>query len=83
MNTFIFRIGGIVEDKEAPILTEKAEKTRERIFQTALGLFVEQGYDKTTMRDIAKADECSLGRWHQSQSPASCGLRVSAMGRRR
>lgn len=50
-----------MEDKEAPVLTEKAEKTRERIFQTALGLFVEQGYDKTTMRDIAKAAECSLG----------------------
>lgn len=42
-------------------LTEKAQKTRERIFETALRLFVERGYEQTTLRDIAGAANCSLG----------------------
>jgi AcrR family transcriptional regulator len=48
-------------DEQATTLTDKAQKTRERIFETALALFVEQGYEQTTMRDIAKAAGCSLG----------------------
>jgi AcrR family transcriptional regulator len=42
-------------------LTDKAQRTRERIFETALMLFGEQGYEQTTMRDVAKAADCSLG----------------------
>jgi AcrR family transcriptional regulator len=42
-------------------LTPKGERTREHILDTALGLFIEQGYDSTTMRQIAAAAECSLG----------------------
>jgi AcrR family transcriptional regulator len=49
---------------EAPAttkLTPKGERTREHILETALRLFVGQGYDETTMRDIAAAADCSLG----------------------
>jgi len=41
--------------------TPKAQKTREHILETALGLFASKGYDETTMRDIAAAADCSLG----------------------
>lgn len=39
----------------------KGERTRERLYQTAIELFLSQGYEATTMRDIAEAAECSLG----------------------
>jgi AcrR family transcriptional regulator len=42
-------------------LTPKGERTREHILDTALGLFIEKGYDATTMREIAAAADCSLG----------------------
>src|SRR3954454_12289975 len=42
-------------------LTPKGERTREHILDTALGLFIEKGYDATTMREIAAAAESSLG----------------------
>jgi AcrR family transcriptional regulator len=42
-------------------LTAKGERTREHILDTALGLFIEKGYDATTMREIAAAAEISLG----------------------
>jgi AcrR family transcriptional regulator len=42
-------------------LTSKGERTREHILDTALGLFIEKGYDATTMREIAAAAKCSLG----------------------
>jgi AcrR family transcriptional regulator len=42
-------------------LTVKGERTREHILEHALRLFIEQGYDETTMRDIAAAADCSLG----------------------
>lgn len=42
-------------------LTQKGQQTRQRILQTAISLFTEQGYDRTTMRDIAQAADCSLG----------------------
>lgn len=41
--------------------TVKAERTRKRILETALGLFRERGYDDTTMRAIAGAADVSLG----------------------
>lgn len=39
----------------------KAQRTREHILETALGLFATKGYADTTMRDIAAAAGCSLG----------------------
>ena len=42
-------------------LTPKARRTRERIFEAALGLFAEKGYEATTMRDVAKEAGASLG----------------------
>jgi AcrR family transcriptional regulator len=48
-------------DIQGTATTSKGLRTRERIFETALGLFVEQGYEQTTLRDIARAADCSLG----------------------
>lgn len=42
-------------------LTPKAQETRQRIFDTAVKLFMEKGYEATTMREIAAEAECSLG----------------------
>ena len=42
-------------------LTPKARRTRERILGAALGLFVEKGYEATTMRDVAREAGTSLG----------------------
>lgn len=41
--------------------TQKGERTREHILDTALDLFVSKGYHETTMRDIAAAAACSIG----------------------
>ncbi len=41
--------------------TAKGYRTRQRLLEAALGLFAEQGYDATTIRDIADAVGCSLG----------------------
>jgi AcrR family transcriptional regulator len=46
---------------QATQLTPKGERTREHILDTALHLFIEKGYDATTMREIAAAAEISLG----------------------
>ncbi len=42
-------------------LTPKAIQTRQHILDTAIGLFGANGYEKTTMREIAQASECSTG----------------------
>ncbi|RYG66158.1 TetR/AcrR family transcriptional regulator, partial [bacterium] len=41
--------------------TKKSEQTFERVFESACQLFVEQGYERTTMRDISKAGGLGLG----------------------
>ena len=46
---------------ESNELTQKGQQTRQRILDTAINLFTEQGYDQTTMRHIATAAGCSLG----------------------
>jgi AcrR family transcriptional regulator len=43
------------------VLTPKARRTRERILGAALGLFVDKGYEATTMRDVALEAGASLG----------------------
>lgn len=46
---------------EQSTLTPKAQETRQRIFDTAVKLFMEKGYEETTMREIAAEAGCSLG----------------------
>src|SRR4051812_41064436 len=50
-----------MEELPERALTSKGQRTRERILDTAMRLFAERGYDRTTMRDIAAGAECSLG----------------------
>lgn len=42
-------------------MTPKGEETRARIFDAALSLFRERGFEATTMRDVAAAVDQSLG----------------------
>src|ERR687898_3577817 len=42
-------------------LTPKARSTRGRILEAALRLFADKGYEATTMRDVAREAEVSLG----------------------
>ena len=42
-------------------MMRKSEKTREKILETALALFRRQGFDGTTMRDVAKQAHVALG----------------------
>ncbi|GGZ19056.1 TetR family transcriptional regulator [Streptomyces inusitatus] len=48
-------------DAQAPKNAPKSEQTRTLILETALRLFQENGYDKTTMRAIAKEAGVSVG----------------------
>lgn len=48
-------------EKNTTKLTPKAQQTRQRIFDTAIMLFVEKGYEETTMIDIANGADCSPG----------------------
>jgi AcrR family transcriptional regulator len=41
--------------------TPKADATRSRIYEVALQLFREKGFEQTTMRDIARQAEVALG----------------------
>jgi AcrR family transcriptional regulator len=43
------------------VKTPKGEETRARVFETAIGLFREKGFDATTMRDVAAGAGLSLG----------------------
>jgi AcrR family transcriptional regulator len=45
----------------APVSTVKAEETRRRILQAALGLFQTHGFDQTTMREIAQEAGVATG----------------------
>jgi AcrR family transcriptional regulator len=42
-------------------MTRKSEKTREKILDVALAMFRKQGFDGTTMRDVAKEAGVALG----------------------
>jgi AcrR family transcriptional regulator len=48
-------------DQSAQDLTGKGRRTRERILDSAVRLFAERGFERTTMRDIAAEAGCSLG----------------------
>jgi AcrR family transcriptional regulator len=50
-----------MEESLGRVLTPKARRTRGRILEAALGLFAEKGYEATTMRDVAREAEASLG----------------------
>ena len=50
-----------MENQPTDTLTSKGKQTRQHILDTAIALFVEKGYEATTMRDIAAAADCSLG----------------------
>jgi AcrR family transcriptional regulator len=49
------------EDGGTPARSAKSEQTRALILETAMRLFQEHGYDKTTMRAIAKEAGVSVG----------------------
>jgi AcrR family transcriptional regulator len=51
----------MMEQSQLSKTTHKAIVSRQRILDTALGLFATKGYEKTTMREIAAEAECSLG----------------------
>ncbi len=38
----------------------KSDQTKERLFKTAINLFIKKGFDKTTMREIAKAADMAV-----------------------
>ncbi len=50
-----------LENSHRPTKTAKGEQTRALILDAALGLLEERGYEKTTMREIAKKAGVSLG----------------------
>ena len=50
-----------VEEQGGAAPSSKSEQTRALILETAMRLFQERGYDKTTMRAIAKEAGVSVG----------------------
>jgi AcrR family transcriptional regulator len=58
-------------------LTPKARRTRERILRSALALFAKKGYEATTMRDVAREADTSLGlayRYYASKEEFALAL---------
>ena len=55
------RANGVSMTKETSPPAKKSERTRERILASALALFRRRGFEKTTMRDVAKAAKVALG----------------------
>lgn len=58
-------------------LTKKGEATRQKLLDTAIELFATQGYDKTTMRGVAKAAGVSTGlayRYFEGKEALVAGL---------
>ena len=53
--------GEMMEQPQSARISQKAVSTRQRILDTAFGLFATKGYEKTTMREIATGATCSLG----------------------
>lgn len=59
----------------------KSTRTREHLFQTALSLFLQQGYDNTSLKDIAEAADVSTGtlyRYFPSKSDFLFQIRASS-----
>ena len=59
----------------------KSAKTRKHIFQTALHLFLEHGYDATSLKDIAEAADVSTGtlyRYFPSKSDMLFQIRADS-----
>ena len=50
-----------MRNENQPGATKKAIRTRHQIVHAALELFKERGFDETTMRDVAKKSELSVG----------------------
>lgn len=51
----------MADDAVSAVKTPKGERTRAHILETALALFLDNGYEETTMRGIAEAASVSLG----------------------
>ncbi len=59
------------------VLSPKAQRTRERIRESALALFAEKGYEATTMREVAARAGASLGlayRYYASKEEFALAL---------
>ncbi len=50
-----------IRQEEAGPDETKAERTRRKVYETAMALFREQGFDQTTMRDISRQAGMALG----------------------
>lgn len=51
-------------------ITSKGRQTREKIFQAALGLIKEKGYEQTTLVDICKAAGIASGTFTTISPPS-------------
>ena len=69
-----------MEGSSERVLTPKARRTKERILEAALELFVDRGYEATTMRDVAREAGASLGlayRYFASKEEFALALYMS------
>jgi AcrR family transcriptional regulator len=82
MNMFKYRVEKHMPPEIAQ-KTVKAQKTREIILKVALELFGAKGYSRTTMRDIAKQAEVSVGNaYYYFQSKEEMILEVFVRSQR-